>query len=48
MFSLRYDIVLMTDKKHDMELLQVASNGQEWDVRYINRKCKMMEFSSET
>ena len=30
------------------ELLQVASTyGQEWSVRYCDRKCKVMEFNSE-
>ncbi|MPC40154.1 hypothetical protein E2C01_033709 [Portunus trituberculatus] len=39
----------MTERKQDMEeLLQVASiYGREWDVRYSDRKCKVMEFNSQ-
>ena len=37
------DIVLIIERKQDMELLQVASTyGQEWSVRYSERKCKMI------
>ena len=43
------DIVLMAENKEDMEeLLQVASiYGREWNVRYSDRKCKVMEFNSQ-
>ena len=43
------DIVLMAESKEDMEeLLQVVSiYGREWNVRYNDRKRKVMEFNSQ-
>ena len=43
------DIVLMAESREDMEeLLQIANlYGQEWDVRYSDKKCKVVEFHSQ-
>ena len=42
------DVVLMTEKKRDMEdLLEITRNyGKEWDLCFSAKKCKVLEFNS--
>ena len=42
------DIVLVAERKEDMEeLLRIAQEyGREWDIRYSERKCKVIEYNS--
>ena len=43
------DVVLMAESKTEMEeILDIASTyGREWDLRFSDRKCKVMKFNNE-